>query len=587
MLRIRLIGRPGLSRDGEPVTGPRGHKTWALLGRLVRSTDPVSRQVLVEELFSEAEDPLGALRWSLAELRRRTGLALALEGNPVTIDLGEATVDVLELEHGSIPDVIPEGAFLEGIDVKASPGFESWLLVERLRVDAEVLSALRQATLRALSGREFDRAVTLAGAMVRRAPLEEGPHVLLVQALAASGDAQAALQQAEASEAMFVHELGVSASPAIRAAARPAVAAPVPGVSVRASATSLLEAGLAALSAGAADAGIECLRNASGAAESSGDRELLSRCLMELGTALVHSIRGYDDEGAVILGRAVDTATEAGSEVTAAKALAELGYVDVLAGRRTSAASYLRTAGELAADDATRAALAGFEAMNLSDWGRLDPSMTRFAESVELSRSAGAVRREIWNLGIGSRTFFLAGRLDEATEWAEGACALARRERWTAFRPWPEAWLAHARLSGGQDPRAVREDLEPAFALSRQLQDPCWEGVVAKLIGLTHVAQDEHATGLQWLADAGTMARRVTDSYAWVDVDILLAEAQAARAFGDTERAETVTRRAIAGAARGDMADLLERGLELLGQAGGAKNSSAIPSGSRKDSPEP
>ena len=570
MLRIRLIGKPGLERDGEPVPGPRGHKAWALLGRLIRSSDPVSRQVLAAELFGEADDPLGALRWTLAELRRRTGLTGSLEGDPVSIRLDhQATADVLDVAVGTVPEHLPEGEFLEGIDVRSSPGFESWLLVERQRVDGEVLSALRQATLRALSGRQFDRAVSLAGAMVRRAALEEGPHVLLVKALAASGHADAALRQAEASEAMLAEELGVEASPAIRAAARPAVAAPVPGVSARASAESLCEAGLAALSAGAADAGLECLRGATALAEESGDQELLSRCQMELGTALVHAIRGYDDEGAVVLRSAADIATSVGSEVTAARALSELGYADVLAGRRDSAAQYLRAAGDLANDPALIAALAGFEAMNLSDWGRLEPATEKFTEAVELSRSAGAVRREAWNLGIGSRTLWALGRFDESTEWARLSLELIAKERWNAFRPWPEAWLAHARLARGDEASAVRESAEATFTLARQLQDPCWEGVAGKVIGLTYLAEDEHGTALEWMANAGTMCRRVSDSYLWVDVDILIAEAEAALELGDQDRAESVARRAIAAAAKGSMDGLLDRALQVLAATSG------------------
>lgn len=566
MLRIRLIGQPSLERDGRPVPGLRGHKTWAVLGRLARSPEAVSRQALVDELFGEADDPMGALRWALAELRRGTGLVDTFWGNPVSFTPGdETTVDVLEVAAGVITDSIPEGRFLEGIDVKGSPGFESWLLVERQRVDGEMLSALRQATLRALSSRDFDRAVTLAGAMLRQAPFEESSHVLLVKALASSGDPDAAVRQAEASEAMFTAELGVTASPAIRAAARPAIAAPVPGVSVRASAVSLCDAGLAALSAGAADAGIECLRGASAAAEASGDKELLGRCLTELGTALVHSIRGYDDEGAVILATAVDLATAAGAEQIAAKALSELAYVDVLAGRRTSAAEYLKAAGELTADDpALTAALAGFEAMNLSDWGKLEAGAEQFSTAVELSRSAGAVRRETWNLGLGARTLFLLGRLDEAIEWTDQSCELTGRERWTAFRPWPESWLAHIRLARGDDPGAVREAAEATFALARQLQDPCWEGLAAKTIGLTHLAEGERETALEWMKNAGTLCRRVTDSYIWIEVDTFLAEAQAALEVGDTDRAEAVARRAVEVAARGSMDGLMDRALRLL-----------------------
>ena len=101
MLTVRLLGKPRLERDGVHVTGPRGHKSWALLARLVRSTDPVSRQTLVDELFSQADDPMAALRWSLAELRRRLGTPEALQGDPLTSDLGPGIeVDITVAARG-------------------------------------------------------------------------------------------------------------------------------------------------------------------------------------------------------------------------------------------------------------------------------------------------------------------------------------------------------------------------------------------------------------------------------------------------------------------------------------------------------
>lgn len=566
MLVIRLIGQPRLERDGEPIAGPRGNKTWALLARLVRSAEPVSRQRLVDELFNEADDPMGALRWSLAELRRRTGLVDAFKGNPISAELGDSTVvDVTQTVSGTVPDDIPEGEFLEGVAITASAGFETWLSIERQRVDSELLSCLRQATLRALSGRRFERAVAIAGVMVQRSPLDEGPHVLLVKALAASGDADAALRQVEASEAVFRRELGVEPTAAIRGAARAGVASPVPGVSSRTSAESLRDAGLAALSAGAADAGIECLRGATAAAETTGDTGLLSECLAELGTALVHSIRGYDDEGSVILEQAVEAATDAGAGNTAAKALSELGYVDMIAGRRRSATHNLAAASELAGRDPSLvAALAGFEAMNLSDWGKTDQAADRFFEAVELSKSAGVVRREIWNLGIGARTLFIEGRLEEAAEWARRASELAHQERWTAFRPWPEAWASHVRLANGEPPDDVRHATESTFTHARQLEDPCWEGVAAKAIGLTYLAENQYETAMEWMDTASTSCRRVTDSYTWVAVEILIAEAEAALEAGDHERAESAAHRAVTEAARGSMDGLLARAQGLL-----------------------
>ncbi len=566
MLKIHLIGKPRLERDGEQIVGPRGHKTWALLARLVRSSEPVSRQRLVDELFDGADDPMGALRWALAELRRTTGLTGAFQGNPVVLGLDADTrIDVVDVAAGEIDAAIPEGEFLEGINVRAAPGFESWLLVERQRVDSEIISALRQSTLRALAGRSHERAIDLAGAMVRRAPFDEGPHVLLVKALAASGDAEAAARQVEASESMFVEEMGVRPTDAIRNAARPNVAASVPGVSARASAISLLEAGLAAVSAGAVDAGVECLRRASADAEDSGDAELLSRCLVELGTALVHSIRGYDDEGAVVLQASIESANAAGAQLTAAKAMSELGYVDLLAGRRSSATRYLDGAEELGASDPTLlAAVASFKAMNISDWGRIDEAAGLFREALDMARSSGATRREIWTLGLGARTFFSLGEFDHATEWAERSRRLATEVGWTAFRPWPEVWLYHVRLAGGDDPAAVRYDAEATFALARQLQDPCWEGIAAKVIGLTYVAEEEHQHGLEWMANAKAWCGRVTDTYKWVQTEIFLAEARAALEAGDGERAESVARDAIAEAARGQMDGLLGQAMQVL-----------------------
>lgn len=567
MLTIQLIGRPSLVRDGVTITAPRGHKAWALLGMLIRYDEPISRRRLANDLFSEADDPLAALRWTLAELRRRTSLPDGFRSDPVVLEIDDLTrVDVVQTANGDLPAEVPEGDFLEGIDVRSSPGFESWLLIERQRVDGEVLASLRQASLRAISGRDFGRAIDCAGAMVRRAPYDEASYVMLVKALADSGDADGALRQVEAAETTFRVELGVSPSMAIRNAARPQIAASVPGVSAHVSAESLLEAGLAAVSAGAVDAGIECLRRAASDAEQARDDELLSRCLMELGTTLVHSIRGFDDEGAIILESAAVAAATAGAANTAAKARSELAYIDLLAGRRAGVRFNLEQAQTLGQDDPSLlAAIAGFDAMNLADWGREEQAEQRFGEALDLARGSGVRRRVIWTLGIGARTLYRRGRMDEAHDWALEACQLIDEERWTAFRPWPETWLAHTRLAIGVDPAIVRGEAEATFARAKQLQDPCWEGVSAKMIGLTYVAENDIETGLSWMSNGGTLCSRVTDPYLWVDVDIKCAEARAANQLGDYERAESVARQAIIGAARGQMDELLDEATDILG----------------------
>ncbi len=569
MLEIRLIGRPHLLRDGVPIPGPRGAKCWALLARVVRSSDPISRQQLVNELFAEADDPMGALRWVLAELRRRLGLPDALRGNPISLDLGEAViVDVVQVASGRLPEPYPHGVLLEGVEMHASPGFETWLLVERQRVASELLGVLRQSTLRALSGRDHARAVRLASAMVETAPLEEGPHVLLIKALVAAGDQTAADRHVVATEAAFERELGVDSVPALRAAAKPVVTPTSAGVSSVATAKSLLTAGLSAIAAGAADGGIDWLRGAVAASERAGDPQLHATCLFELGTALVHAVRGYDDEGEVLLHAAREAAREAGDRETMAKALAELAYIDVLAARRDSPVSRLEQAWqESERFPKVRAAVAAYDAVHLSDWGRLDEALDRFDEAIDLCRETGSVRRGIWAMACAARTAYLAGWIPAAERWAKEAERQAHSERWTAILPWPEAWHAHARLARGEAPEDVRSDLEATYALAKQIQDPCWEGVAAKTMGLTFVQEGDPASALPWFAEAAAALRRMNDSYRWVAVEVMATEAEAAMLAGDVEHARSVAEAALEGAARGDMPQLMARAEAVLARA--------------------
>jgi len=72
-LSIRLLGPPTLERDGRSVAAPRGRKAWAVLAYLLLAERPPGRRQLAELLFGDADDPLGALRWTLAELRRALG----------------------------------------------------------------------------------------------------------------------------------------------------------------------------------------------------------------------------------------------------------------------------------------------------------------------------------------------------------------------------------------------------------------------------------------------------------------------------------------------------------------------------------
>src|SRR3954469_20265189 len=113
MPEVRLLGRPRILRGGEPVAPPRGHKSWVLLAYLLLADRPVSRAWLAELLFVEADDPLGALRWTLAQLRRALGVDGLLTGDPLRLEL--AAVDVLDLIRGELDPSLAGGELLEGV----------------------------------------------------------------------------------------------------------------------------------------------------------------------------------------------------------------------------------------------------------------------------------------------------------------------------------------------------------------------------------------------------------------------------------------------------------------------------------------
>jgi DNA-binding SARP family transcriptional activator len=564
-VEIRLLGRPAILDDAGARQPVRGHQTWALLARLVLTERPVSRRTLAAELFASTVDPLGALRWCLAGLRRAIGKRDAFTADPVELRLpGDTCIDVRELQAGRF-DREWVGELLEGVDPRCAPEFDTWLLVQRQRVAGLLDGELRAAVLRDLSAGDPGRAVELATISVQRAAFDERTHVLLVKCLVAAGAHAAAVEHVEETEALFRRELAVEPTPALRSAARRRAAEPPAGVSPRAVTASLLESGRAALAAGAADAGLECLRRAVDEAEGAGDAHLHATCLLELGTALVHAVRSHDDEGALLLQQSADLAEQLGDPAIGADAFRELGYVDALAGRRPTARAHLRRARALAvADDRLLAGVVAVDAFNLADWGRHDEALAEYEEAVELARRTGNTRREAWALGLGGWAYLDAGDHDGARSWIDDCLRVTTGTRWVAFKPFPMAVAGELRLRDGPATPLLRRELDETFALSCRLADPCWEGAAARTLALTAAADDDLDAALAWISRARDGCLRETDVFVAMHAAILATDAELAAAAGDTERAETSARTLVALAAHTHMDTHLARGLALL-----------------------
>jgi DNA-binding SARP family transcriptional activator len=560
---IRLLGPPAIVRGGVPVRSPRGRKAWALLGYVVLADRPPSRKRLAELLFADADDPLGALRWTLAELRRALGVSDVLTGDPVVAGLdGTMTVDVRELlatQALGLSLLEVGGELLEGVELASCPEFESWLLVERPRLSAAIEARLREAAVSLVAAGRAREAIPYASRAVAINPLEQGNHELLVRSLAVSGDRSAALRQVAACEDLLRRELGIEASPALRQASTVGPDSPTElPLGGRAAAVSQLEAGRAAIVAGAADAGLQCLRRAVSEAAHCRDAGLQARALAALGGALVHAIRGHDEEGAIVLHEAILVAEQAGDRATSVTAHRELGFVEVQAGRRNTAEIWLAKAQALAETDEEQSAILGVRGMNSSDQADYPAALEQLGESAELAARAGDHRQQAWSLSILGRAHLLRAEHSQAAAVVAESLELVRQQRWIAFLPWPQALTAELDFRAGRLDAAT-DGFEQSWTLGCQLNDPCWEGMAGRGLGLLSADRGDYRSSVDWLDQAIKRSSREPDRYQWVHAHVLDAAITLALDGSDDERARRLLPRLAALAARCDMRELVVR----------------------------
>jgi len=519
-LGICLLGVPRIERDGAPGAGPRGNKAWALLAYLLLSRQPPSRRKLAELLFSEADDPLGALRWSLAQLRQALQQPNALRGDPVDLALEPGIdIDLRRLRSVQLPEADKCDAFtgelLEGMSFAASPAFEAWLAIERHHTAATAQALLLERAQAELGAGNPGTAARLATRLLELDPLDEGNHELLIRSLVATGDQSGALARVEACEELLRRELGTSPSSRLRKIVAPAEARPGSTVFSATAVRGQIEAGKAAIAAGAVDAGLDTLRRACIASEGCDDDYMRARAQLALGSALVHSMRAYG-EAAVALHRAADGAHRIGAREIAATAHRELGFVDVQAGRRERGEAWLaRAADEAAGSDEELASIASVRGMSHSDAARYEESLECFEESIERARRCEHRRQIAWSMALSGRVHVLTSRDHEAREALEHSLELAEEEKWLGFTPFPEAMLALVDL------REKRIDvagdaLEHAFTIACQVGDPCWEGIACRGLGMVDAARGRSPQAIAWLTDARTRCTRVAHPYQWI-----------------------------------------------------------------------
>jgi DNA-binding SARP family transcriptional activator len=517
---VQLLGPPAVRLGEIEAQRPRDRKTWGALAYLLLVERPPSRRRLAELLFPEVDDPLGSVRWVLAGVRRLLGGDVIVEGDPIVLRRPAGMFfDVDVLEHGrwseavSLPDLDRE--LLEGVGFDALAAFDLWLTAERRRLTSVAAAVLREAAVASVP-RDPALAVNYAERLVALEPLDENHHVVLVRSLVAAGRRDEAVRRVESCAALFETELDAAPTGALRdalATRRSEPSAAVTPASVRAR----LEAAGAAVAAGAWGEGIGSFRRAVTDSERLDDPALRARCLIGLGSALVHAARGHDEEGAASLHEGGELAEQVEAHSLAATAWRELAWVEFLRARYERAWLWLDRAETAAGDDPNeRAWIALISGAARTDTGDYEKALHELEQAVETADRAGLAAPAAFARSFLGRLHLLRGDLDEAASVLTRSIEQARQAAWTSLLPWPESLLAEVELRRG-NLVAAEELFEHAFTMGQQLGDPCWESMGARGLGLLAAERGDLDEALGLLEDAPRFCRRLPDTYLWVE----------------------------------------------------------------------
>ena len=523
-LTIHLLGRPRLEVDGGDGYRFRSRKSWALLAFLLLSERPPTRSQLASLLFADAVDPLRALRWSLAEVRRGLGPGASLDGDPVVLNLPAGTtvdVDVVESAHWSDAVELPGlGAdLLDGLEPAHADAYESWLLSQRRRLAGSTESVLHEAALGHLARGELDRARALAVRAALMSPLDENHQALLIRLYRMAGDDAAADRQFEAWSAVAAHELGTAPGAVVTLAMRER-RGPAPQVDL-AGIHAMTEAATAAVSAGALLAGVASYETAVQLADRAGADSLRVETRLVLAEALIHTLGGLDEAGVATLAVAERIAVTSGDAEAAARVRAETGYVDLLRARYDRAErSFEQVHRDPATTPSVWAKATTYLGTVASDRADYPEAVSLLEQAVRGARGVGEPRREAYARAMLGRIGLLRGDLETAAEHLSVAADLVEREHWLSFLPWPQALLGQVLLARGDEDGAAA-CLEQSFARACQIGDPCWEGVSGLGLALLEDATGDPDRAVAGLLDARSRCTRMPDPYVWLDVRIL------------------------------------------------------------------
>jgi len=249
-LCIQVLGELRVERGGALATLPPSRKTRALLAYLALTGREHRRARLSEMFWDVADDPRGALRWSLSKIRalvdtppekrlvanRETARLelrgarldlLALRQEVARTDLADAPVATLEGWAGLF-----RGEALEGLDLPDFDDYQAWCIAEREEARKLRARILEELTHRLQSTPE--EALPHARAWLTVDPLSLEARVLLMRTAMAAGRRAEAEQHYQAGQRMLA-ELGVDRTQSLSEAWRALTSEPAPSLTAVAS----------------------------------------------------------------------------------------------------------------------------------------------------------------------------------------------------------------------------------------------------------------------------------------------------------------------------------------------------------------
>jgi DNA-binding SARP family transcriptional activator len=492
MLKIRLLGRPILERNDEALR-LEGHKTWALLAYVLLESRAPTRRELVERLWSDADDPLGAARWALSQVRKGLGDAARIIERDARLVVEPSTtlvVDARELLEGrwdvaAVEDLV-RGPLLEGMEFGETPEFARWLDVQRARVAGAVTEALR-STATLIARIDPDRALGLAERGLLEQPYDEELHALIVGIHVARGDRARAQSYLVRVRTLFRDDLGLELPATVtRPLDRTPVTAKDTVVRPEVRGHAMLQLATARGAGGDFAGASKIAQQVAAEAATNDDEALELEALVDLVHIRTAGSFGDPRESLGFLQRAMALASGLGDRGRLSDVECERGRLLWLEGQYGAADAALRRALAIAAE---------IEDADREGWAKAALGVV-LASRCEYEAAEDHIRDAIAHYGtipyprvILARILRLTGRIREARMTADSAVEAAKARRVLGPLTFGLVEGGEARIADG-DLDGAAERFAEALSIARGTGDPDWQG-----LALRGLAEIEHRRG--------------------------------------------------------------------------------------------